>query len=90
MDEPYREQEVEVTEPLEFAPNLIVVKNPACDMLFKFHMDDYKFTGESSENCTWKDKPLVSNVKLFENAYHTWDKGYWEGSEGYFIFDKVV
>ena len=90
MDEPYTIQEAEVTKPSEYAPNLLIVKNPACDMLFRFHMDNYMFYGESGEGCTWKDRPLESQAKLYSNAYHTWDKGYWEGSEGFFTFDKVV
>ena len=31
-------------------------------MLFRFHMDNYMFYGESGEGCTWKDRPLESQV----------------------------
>ena len=38
MDKPYREQTVEVTEPEILGANvpIIIVKNPACDMVFSY------------------------------------------------------
>ena len=90
MDKPYREQTVEITEPHVLGANvpIIIVKNPACDMIFSYIEKGKFFLGHSSVGCTWKDKPLESKVKLFKDRYHTWDKGYWQGSEGYFHFDK--
>mgnify|MGYP001184314200 CR=1 FL=1 len=89
---PYREQVVECTEPdvMGASVPIIIVKNPACDMIFSFHKEDMSFTGVSAPGCTWKDKPLDSRAKLYADAYHTWDKGYWQGSEGFFHFKKNV
>ena len=84
---PYREQVVEIIQP---SHDQVIVLNPACDMLFTFDKDNFCFVGESSEGCTWKGKPLESKAKLFGDAYHTWDKGYWHGSEGFFTFKKNV
>ena len=86
-DKPYREQEVEIISP---SHDLVIVQNPACDMLFTFDKDNYMFRGQSSPGCTWKDKPLTSKAKLMMDEYHTWDVGYWHGAEGFFIFEKKV
>ena len=85
MDKPYREQTVEIKWS-EFAPNIIIVKNPACDIAFTW--TDTYFEGFSGDGCTFKGKPLESKAKLYANEYHTWDKGYWQGSEGFFTFKK--
>tara|TARA_B100000902_G_scaffold98533_1_gene100969 strand:+ start:263 stop:742 length:480 start_codon:yes stop_codon:yes gene_type:complete len=92
MDKPYREQEVEVTQPHVLGDNvgIIIVKNPACDMIFSFVKDAMFFDGISEPDCTYKDKPLQSQAKLYADAYHTWDKGYWQGAEGFFTFKKNV
>jgi|TARA_B100001996_G_scaffold130091_1_gene98885 hypothetical protein len=92
MNTPYREQVVEVTEPDVLGDNtgIIIVKNPACDMIFSWNSEDYCFEGISQEGCTFKDKPLDSKAKLFPTEYHTWDKGYWHGSEGFFTFVKKL
>ena len=91
-DKPYREQEVEITQPHVIGDHvgIIIVKNPACDMIFSYIENGKFFLGHSSEGCTWKDKPLDSKAKLFNGEYHTWDKGYWEGSDGFFTFKKNV
>ena len=90
--QPYREQIVEVTEAdvLGASRPIIIVKNPACDMIFSFYKEDMMFQGYSKSGCTYKGKPLESRAKLFMDAYHTHDKGYWHGSEGYFLFQKNV
>ena len=90
MDKPYREQTVEVTEPSVLGANIpiIIVKNPACDMIFSYIESEKMFLGHSCEGCMWKDKPLESKARLYKDKYHTWDKGYWQGSEGFFHFDK--
>ena len=92
MDTPYREKVVEVTQPHVIGAHvpIIIVKNPACDMIFSYIENGKFFLGHSSEGCTWKDKPLDSKAKLFDGEYHTWDKGYWEGSDGFFTFKKNV
>ena len=92
MDTPYREQEVEVTEPHVLGANcpIIIVKNPACDMVFSFIEGGNYWEGTSEPECTFKGKPLESKAKLYANEYHTWDKGYWQGSEGFFTFKKSV
>tara|TARA_B100000287_G_scaffold433214_1_gene494397 strand:- start:880 stop:1296 length:417 start_codon:yes stop_codon:yes gene_type:complete len=84
---PYREQVVEIIQP---SHDQVIVLNPACDMIFDFNKDKFYFDGQSSNGCTWKGKPLESKAKLFMDAYHTWDKGYWHGSEGFFIFKKKL
>ena len=84
---PYREQVVEIIQP---SHDQVIVLNPACDMLFDFNKDKFYFDGQSSDGCTWKGKPLESKAKLFMDAYNTWDKGYWHGSEGFFIFKKKL
>jgi len=91
-DKPYREQIVEVTQPqvLGAHVSIIIVKNPACDMIFSYIESEKMFLGHSCEGCTWKDKPLESKARLYANEYHTWDKGYWQGSEGFFLFNKDV
>ena len=92
MDKPYREQVVEGIQPYVIGAHvpIIIVKNPACDMIFSYIENGKFFLGHSSEGCTWKDKPLDSKAKLFDGEYHTWDKGYWEGSDGFFTFKKNV
>ena len=92
MDKPYREQIVEVTQPYVIGAHvpIIIVKNPACDMIFSYIENGKFFLGHSSEGCTRKDKPLDSKAKLFNGEYHTWDKGYWQGSDGFFTFKKNV
>ena len=89
---PYREQIVEVTEPtvLGAQVSIIIVKNPACDMIFSYIEEEDYFLGNSCEGCTWKGNPLESKAKLYKDWYHTWDKGYWHGSEGFFHFKKNV
>ena len=89
-NKPYREQVVEVTEPVVLGAqvSIIIVKNPACDMIFSYMEEDGYFLGNSCDGCTWKGKPLESKAKLYKDKYHTWDKGYWQGSEGFFHFDK--
>ncbi len=91
-DKPYREQEVEVTEPLILNDNtgILIVKNPACDMIFSFMKDGFYFEGASEDDCTYKGKKLISRAKLYADAYHTWDKGYWPSSEGFFTFKKKL
>ena len=59
-------------------------------MIFSFYKEDMMFQGYSKDGCTYKGKPLESRAKLFCDAYHTHDKGYWHGSEGYFLFRKNV
>lgn len=81
--DPYREQEVTVE---MFSNTQILVKNPICDMLFDY-IDDH-FIGHSMGGCTYKDQPFSSDAKLFANEYHTWDRGYWQSSNGFFIFEK--
>ena len=49
MDKPYREQTVEIE---YVCPELIIVHNPACDMVFKW-VEKY-FEGESEPECEWK------------------------------------
>ena len=92
MDKPYREQEVEVTEPHVLGANvpIIIVNNPACNMIFSYDKDDDYFMGTSEQNCTYKGKPLSSKARLYATQYHSWDKGYWQGSEGYFLFQKKL
>ena len=87
MKDPYREQTVSI-EWSEFAPNIIIVHNPACDIVFKW--TGIYFEGESEPDCQWNGQPLESKARLYENEYHTWDVGYWEGSEGFFHFKKNV
>ena len=89
---PYREQIVEVTEAdvLGASRPIIIVKNPACDMVFTFVEGANYWEGVSEPECTYKNKPLESQARLYEKEYHTWDKGYWEGSEGFFTFKKNV
>tara|TARA_R100000278_G_scaffold71427_1_gene56296 strand:- start:995 stop:1429 length:435 start_codon:yes stop_codon:yes gene_type:complete len=89
-DKPYREQVVEVTQPHVIGAHvsIIIVKNPACDMIFSYIESEEMFLGHSCEGCMWKDKPLESKARLYKDKYHTWDKGYWQGSEGFFHFDK--
>jgi len=87
MKDPYREQTVDI-EWSEFAPNIIIVNNPACNMVFTW--TGMYFEGESEPECTFKDQPLESKARLYEKEYHTWDKGYWQGSEGFFTFKKSV
>ena len=92
MDKPYREQTVEVTEPSVLGANIpiIIVKNPACDMVFSFVEGGNYWEGTSEPECTYKGNPLESKARLYHNEYHTWDKGYWEGAEGFFTFKKNV
>jgi len=92
MDKPYREQTVEVTEPSVLGANIpiIIVKNPACDIVFSFVEGGNYWEGTSEPDCTYKGTPLESKARLYEKEYHTWDKGYWEGSEGFFTFKKTV
>ena len=92
MDKPYREQTVEVTEPSVLGANvpIIIVNNPACNMIFSYDKDDDYFMGTSEQNCTYKGKPLSSKARLYATQYHSWDKGYWQGSEGYFLFQKKL
>ena len=85
MDKPYREQTVDIE---YVCPELIIVHNPACDIVFKW--TGIYFEGESEPDCQWNGEPLESKARLYENEYHTWDKGYWEGSEGFFHFKKNV
>ena len=91
-DSPYREQEVEITEPAVLGANvpIIIVNNPACNMIFSYDKDDDYFMGTSEQNCTYKGKPLSSKARLYATQYHSWDKGYWQGSEGYFLFQKKL
>ena len=53
MDKPYREQTVEIE---YVCPELIIVHNPACDVIFKW--TGIYFEGESEPDCTWKGQPL--------------------------------
>ena len=85
MQKPYREQTVEIE---YVCPELIIVNNPACDIVFKW--TGIYFEGESEPDCQWNGEPLESKARLYENEYHTWDVGYWEGSEGFFHFKKNV
>ena len=80
--EPYREQEVTV----ESENGLIIVYNPICNIIF--NSNGNHFVGESQNGCEYKGKPFHSQAKLFKREYHTWDKGYWESSTGFFVFDK--
>jgi len=80
--EPYREQEVEVVSD----HGQIIVLNPICNIFFTYN--GHHFVGGSQFGCEYKGKPFESQVKLFENEYHSWDKGYWQSSEGFFLFDK--
>ncbi len=91
-NKPYREQEVEITQPHVIGDHvgIIIVKNPACDMIFGFDKDNMCFEGISEEGCTYKGKSLESKAKLYADYYHTWDKGYWHGSEGFFLFKKKL
>lgn len=79
---PYREQIVTVRQDQD----VIVVENPACDLVF-MKLDDH-FVGKSSPGCQWKDHDLESSVRLYADQYHSWDKGYWQSSEGFFLFHK--
>ena len=92
QDKPYRQQIVEITEPDIIGANvpIIIVKNPACDMIFSYDNDDDCFVGVSEQNCTYKGNPLSSKARLYATQYLSWDKGYWEGSEGYFLFQKKL
>ena len=92
MKQPYREQIVEVTQPeiIGATVPIIIVKNPACDIVFSFVEGGNYWDGVSEPECTFKDKPLESKARLYKNEYHTWDKGYWEGSDGFFLFKKNV
>jgi len=85
MQKPYREQTVDIE---YVCPELIIVHNPACDIVFKW--TGIYFEGESDPDCQWNGVPLESKARLYENEYHTWDVGYWEGSEGFFHFKKNV
>ena len=85
MDNPCREQTVEIE---YVSPELIIVHNPACDICFRWR--EKYFEGESEPECQWNGEPLESKARLYEKEYHTWDKGYWEGSEGFFLFKKNV
>lgn len=80
--EPYRQQEVEIT----FNHGQIIVLNPICNIFFNYN--GHHFIGESQGGCEYKGKPFQSHVRLFENQYHSWDKGYWESADGFFLFDK--
>ena len=80
--EPYRKQIVTVRQD----DDLIIVENPACDLVF-MKLEDH-FVGKSTPGCKWKDHDLESSVKLYANQYHSWDKGYWQSSEGFFTFYK--
>ena len=84
---PYRSAVVEVIQP---SHDQIIVLNPACDMYFTFDKENFCFVGESEDDCVYNGKPLESKAKLFMDAYHTWDKGYWHGSEGFFTFKKKL
>ena len=86
-DKPYREQTVDIE---YVSPELIIVHNPACDMIFSFVEGGNYWEGASEPDCHWKGQPLDSKARLYENEYHTWDVGYWEGSEGFFHFKKNV
>ena len=66
--------------------DVIVVENPACDLVF-MKLDDH-FVGKSSPGCQWKDHDLESSIRLYADQYHSWDKGYWQSSEGFFLFHK--
>ena len=92
MDKPYREQVVEVTQPHVIGAHvpIIIVKNPACDMVFSFVEGGNYWEGTSEPDCTYKGNALESKARLYHNEYHTWDKGYWEGAEGFFTFKKNV
>ena len=92
QSEPYRQQIVEVTEPLVdwTYDGVIIVKNPACDLIFSYDKDEDCFIGASEQNCTFKGKPLSSKARLYATQYHSWDKGYWPGGEGYFLFQKKL
>ena len=59
-------------------------------MIFSYDNDDDCFVGVSEQNCTYKGNPLSSKARLYATQYHSWDKGYWEGSEGYFLFQKKL
>ena len=85
MDKPYREQTVEIE---YVSPELIIVHNPACDIVFRW--TGIYFEGESEPDCQWNGVPLESKARLYADEYHTWDVGYWEGSEGFFHFKKNV
>ena len=80
--EPYRKQIVTIRQD----DDLIIVENPACDLVF-MKLEDH-FVGKSAPGCTWKDHNLESSVKLYADQYHSWDKGYWQSSEGFFLFTK--
>lgn len=80
--EPYRKQIVTIRQD----DDLIIVENPACDLVF-MKLEDH-FVGKSTPGCKWKDHDLESSVKLYPNQYHSWDKGYWQSSEGFFTFYK--
>ena len=90
--EPYRQQVVEIIEPEIVGANIpiIIVKNTACDIIFSYDKDDDCFVGVSEQNCTYKGKPLSSKARLYATQYNSWDKGYWEGAEGYFLFQKKL
>ena len=92
QSQPYRQQVVEVTEPEIVGANvpIIIVKNPACDMIFSYDKDDDCFIGTSEKNCTYNGQPLSSKARLYATQYHSWDKGYWKGGEGYFLFQKKL
>ena len=81
-----------VDQPLILNDNtgILIVKNPACDMIFSFVPDDMAFYGASLPDCTYKGKKLESQAKLYATEYHSWDKGYWHGSEGFFTFKKKL
>lgn len=79
---PYREQVVTVRQDQD----VIIVENPACDLVF-MQLDDH-FVGKSNPGCMWKDHDLESSVRLYADQYHSWDKGYWESSDGFFLFHK--
>ena len=70
-DKPYREQVVEVTQPHVIGAHvsIIIVKNPACDMIFSYIESEKMFLGHSCEGCMWKDKPLESKARLYKDQY---------------------
>ena len=70
--------------------DIIIVKNPVCDQVFSYLEDEECFVGGTLGECEYKGKPLISKAKLYKDAYHTWDVGWWQSAEGYFIFDKNV
>ena len=69
-DKPYREQVVEVTQPHVIGAHvsIIIVKNPACDMIFSYIESEKMFLGHSCEGCMWKDKPLESKARLYKDS----------------------